>query len=349
MLLGSDFFFIIFFYEGGDVDYDFVLFVVDICCDSFGEFDCCFYVWLVEEIQIFQCGFCLFIGLGNGEIDFLEGIFFDEIGVMANGYVVFMVVEFGQGFYFYINEFYGVGGEQFELDGFSIFFFGQVVDYFDCIVNFNCELQVVAFDQDMVFCFGNVLFIFNSEVIYVMGFEIYIWMGMIEALSYFDDFLSFVFQVVFLDNFFGMVEYIFEVSFDGCINLDIMILSIEFFLMIMVGFEAFFCEGMDLILDVGFDFVFYEWLIIVIDLVIVVDEFGIYIVIVIVLGNGCIIIWEVVVIEVFIFVFIIDGGFYLCEGIIDILIVQGSYDIYSWVGFLVDSFLVIDQFGNYLL
>jgi gliding motility-associated-like protein len=346
---GSELLFTISPYEGGDVDYDFALFAADTRCDSLGEPDRCSYAWSVEETQTFQCGFCPFTGLGNGETDLSEGIFFDETGAMANGYVAPMIVEPGQGFYLYINEFYGVGGEQSESDGFNISFSGQAADYFDCTANPNCELQVVALDQDTALCSGNVPFTLNSEVTYATGFETYTWMGSPEALSYLDDPSSPAPQAVFPDNFSGTVEYILEVSSDGCTNSDTMTLSIEPSPTIMVGFEAFFCEGTDLTLDAGPDFASYEWSTFETDPAIVVDEPGVYTVTVTAPGNGCTIIREVDVTEIPTPAPIIDGGPYLCEGTTDTLVVQGNYDTYSWVGLSADSFLVIDQPGNYLL
>ncbi|NRA51091.1 MAG: hypothetical protein HRU12_18340, partial [Phaeodactylibacter sp.] len=121
---GSELLFTIAPYEGGDVDYDFALYAADTRCDSLGEPDRCSYAWSVEETQTFQCGFCPFTGLGNGETDLSEGVFFDEFNNMANGYVAPMIVEPGQGFYLFINEFYGFGGEESESDGFNISFSG---------------------------------------------------------------------------------------------------------------------------------------------------------------------------------------------------------------------------------
>lgn len=336
-------------YEGGDVDYDFALFAANTRCDSLGEPDRCSYAWSVEETQTFQCGFCPFTGLGNGETDLSEGIFFDENGNIANGYVAPMIVEPGQGFYLYINEFYGVGGEQSASDGFNISFTGEAADYFDCTANPNCDLQVVTLDQDTALCSGNVPFTLNSEVTYATGFETYTWMGTTEALSYLDDPSSPAPHAIFPDNFTGTIQYILEVSSDGCTNRDTMELSIEPSPTIMVGFEDVFCEGTDLTLDAGPDFASYAWS--TNDTVpsIVVNEPGSYTVTVTAPVNGCTIIREVGVTEIPTPAPAIDGGPYLCEGTTDTLTVLGDYSSYSWVGFSADSFLVINQPGNYLL
>lgn len=349
MPAGSELRFTIAPYEGGDVDYDFALYAANTSCDSLGDPDRCSYAWSVEETQTFQCGFCPFTGLGNGETDLSEGIFFDETGNVANGYVAPMIVEPGQGFYLYINEFYGVGGEQSESDGFNISFSGEAADYFDCTANPNCELQVVALNQDTALCSGNVPFTLSSEVTYATGFEAYTWMGTPEALSYLDDPSSPAPQAVFPDNFAGTVQYILEVSSDGCTNTDTLELSIEPSPTIMVGFEASFCEGTDLTLDAGPDFASYEWSDNTTSPSIVVDEPGTYTVTVTAPGNGCTIVREVAVAEIPTPAPVIDGGPYLCEGNTDTLVVQGDYDAYSWVGLSADSFLVISQPGNYLL
>lgn len=336
-------------FEGGDVDYDFALYAANTRCDSLGEPDRCSYAWSVEETQTFQCGFCPFTGLGNGEADLSEGIFFDENGDMANGYVAPMVVEPGQGFYLYINEFYGIGGEASESDGFNISFSGEAADYFDCTANPNCDLQVVALDQDTALCSGNVPFTLNSEVTYATGFETYTWMGTPEAISYLDDPASPAPHAVFPDNFTGTIQYILEVSSDGCTNRDTLELSIEPSPTIMVGFEDAFCEGANLTLDAGPGFASYAWSTSATGPSIVVDEPDSYTVTVTAPGNGCTIIREVAVAEIPTPMPVVDGGPYLCEGTTDTLIVQGDYDTYNWVGFSADSFLVVDQPGNYLL
>lgn len=349
MPAGSELRFTIDPYEGTAIDYDFALYAANTRCDSLGEPDRCSYAWSVEQTQTFQCGFCPFTGLGNGETDVSEGIFFDETGAQANGYVAPIIVNPGEGFYLYINEFYGVSGEESASDGFNITFSGEAANYFDCTANPNCDLQVVTLDQDTALCSGNVPFVLNSEVTYATGFEIYTWTAADGAEVYLDDPSSPAPELTFPPDFSGTVEFFLEVSSDGCVNHDTLNITVEPSPPITVGFEEYFCEGDSLTLDAGPGFATYAWSDGTADQTILADTSGMYSVTVTAPGNGCEIIRDVAVTEVPTPTPAVAGGPYLCEGDTDTLAVEGSFAAYNWVGFSNDSFLVVNQPGNYLL
>ncbi len=349
MPAGSELRFTIDPYEGTAIDYDFALYAANTRCDSLGEPDRCSYAWSVEQTQTFQCGFCPFTGLGNGETDLSEGIFFDETGAQANGYVAPIIVNPGEGFYLYINEFYGVSGEESASDGFDITFSGEAADYFDCTANPNCDLQVVALDQDTALCSGNVPFVLNSEVTYATGFETYTWTATDGAAAYLDDPNSSAPELTFPPDFSGTVDFFLEVSSDGCVNYDTLSITVEPSPPITVGFEERFCEGESLALDAGPGFATYAWSDGSAGQTLVADTSGLYSVTVTAPGNGCEIIRDVMVDEVPTPTPAVAGGPYLCEGTTDTLVAGGGFAAYNWVGFSSDSFLVINQPGNYLL
>lgn len=348
MPAGSDLTFTIDPFEGGTVDYDFAVYPAENGCGNLGSPLRCSYTWAISN-QTYNCGFCPLTGLGMGEVDASEGIFFDENLNQANGFVAPMIVEPGQGFYVYINEFYGNSNGASASEGFNISFGGVAADYFDCTANPNCDLQVVALGNDTTLCGGDIPLFLDSEVTFSTGFEQYSWTGEGGAGSFLSDPSAPRPEVLLPDGFSGVLTYYLEVASDDCINRDTITLDIESTPPILVSREAAFCEGSQLLLDAGPGFATYNWSTSAQTPAITVDSGGVYSVTVTAPGNGCTIIRDIMVTEEPEPQPAILGGPYLCEGTTDTLFGGAGFASYDWGQGTADSFLLISQPGLYTL
>lgn len=338
---GSELLFTIAPYEGGTVDYDFALFEADSPCDNLGSPVRCSYSWAISN-QTYQCGFCPQTGLGNGATQPSQGIF-------TNGFVAPMIVEPGQGFYLYVNEFYGNSGGMSISEGFNISFGGVAADYFDCQANPNCNLQVVSAGRDTAICSGDVPFPLNSSVTYATGFERYTWTGLNGEEIYLNDRNLPNPVALFPSGFSGQIAYEVEVTSDDCAHRDTIVLSISPSPPILVPTSSAFCSGDTLLLDAGPGFETYAWSDASTEQSITIDQAGTYSVTVTAPANGCTIIREIEVEEVETPVLNIVGDPNLCAGSTDTLFAPAGLAVYDWDGLSSDSFLVISAAGTYEL
>jgi gliding motility-associated-like protein len=327
--------------NGEEPDYDFSLFAADLNCDSLGDPLRCSYAWAISNAT-YDCGFCPSTGLGNGETDTSEGPF-------GNGFVAPVIVEPGQGFYLYLNEFPNNSGSNSISDGFRISFSGSAAPYLDCGANPNCEQQVVSLGNDTTLCSGDVPFPLSAEVTFATGYESYTWTGFAGEEAYLDDPNSPTPLLTFPDGFSGTATFELEVASGDCINYDTITFNVQPTPVIMVGREEGFCEGDSIELDAGPGFDAYEWSNGSMEPSITVDEGGIYSVTVTPASGLCIISRDVEVTEYPTPIPDIPTDTFLCSGEVDTLFTSSPYADYQWEGGSTDSFLIVDQAGTYNL
>lgn len=325
--------------NGEEPDYDFSLFAADLNCDSLGAPLRCSYAWAISNAT-YDCGFCPSTGLGNGETDTAEGPF-------GNGFVAPVIVEPGQGFYLYLNEFPNNAGDNSISEGFNISFSGSAAPYLDCGANPNCELQVVSVGADTTLCSGDIPFPLGAEVTYATGFEAYTWTGFNGEEAFLDNPNSPNPLLTFPDGFSGSVTFELEVAAGDCINFDTIVFEVQPTPVIMVDREVVFCEGDSVTLAAGPGFASYQWSNSATTPSIIVDQAGNYGVTVSSTGNSCTISRDIEVTEQLTPTPLLAADTFLCAGEMDTLRTVASYANYEWTGGITDSFLVIDQAGTY--
>lgn len=325
--------------NGEEPDYDFSLYDADLNCDSLGAPLRCSYAWAISN-NTFDCGFCPSTGLGNGATDNTEGAFGD-------GFVAPVLVEPGQGFYLYLNEFPNNADGNSISDGFNISFSGSAAPYLDCGANPNCDQQVVSLGADTTLCSGDVPFLLDAEVSYTTGFETYTWTGFNGEEAFLDDPNSPTPLLTFPDGFSGSATFELEVAAGDCINYDTIVFTVQPTPIIMVDREVTFCEGDSLELDAGPGFASYQWSNSSTEQSITVDQAGTYGVTVSASGNSCTISRQIEVTESPTPVPELSGDAFLCAGAVDTLRPLAAYDNYTWTDGSTDSFLVVDQAGVY--
>ena len=327
--------------NGEEPDYDFSLYGADLNCDSLGSPLRCSYAWAISN-STYDCGFCPSTGLGNGAADISEGAFGD-------GFVAPVVVEPGQGFYLYLNEFPNNDDGNSISDGFNISFSGSAAPYLDCGANPNCEQQVVSLGADTTLCSGDVPFPLDADVSYATGFETYTWTGFSGEEAFLDDPNSPSPLLTFPDGFAGTATFELEVAAGDCVNFDTIVFNVQPTPVIMVDREVAFCEGDSVELNAGPGFASYLWSDSSTGPSITVDQAGTYGVTVSASGNGCTISRAIAVTEEPTPVPMLSGDAFLCAGEVDTLSTLLPYDSYAWTGGSTDSFLLVDQPGLYEL
>jgi gliding motility-associated-like protein len=327
--------------DGEEPDYDFSLFAPGQACENLGDPIRCSYAWAISN-NTFDCGFCPSTGLGNGETDLGEGPF-------GNGYVAPVVVEPGQGFYLYVNEFPNNADANSISEGFNISFSGSAAPYLDCGVNPECDQQVVSLGEDTTLCSGDVPYLLEAEVTYATGYEQYTWRGFNGEETFLDDPNSPSPALTFPDGYAGTVTYELEVASGDCINYDTISLSVEPTPTVMVEREATFCEGDSILLDAGPGFATYLWSDGSTTSSITVNEGGTY-GLTLTPPNGVCTISRAIEVEALPSPQPqISGDTFLCAGAVDTLYGPAGQDNYLWTGGSTDSFLLVDQAGGYAL
>ncbi|HKK79934.1 MAG TPA: hypothetical protein VJ933_09910, partial [Phaeodactylibacter sp.] len=325
--------------NGEEPDYDFSLYAADLNCDSLGTPWRCSYAWAISN-NTYDCGFCPSTGLGNGATENTEGPFGD-------GFVAPVIVEPGQGFYLYLNEFPNNANGNSISDGFNISFSGSAAPYLDCGANPNCDQQVVSLGADTTLCSGDVPFPLSAEVSFTTGFETYTWTGFNGEEAFLDNPNSPTPLLTFPDGFSGTATFELEVAAGDCVNYDTIVFNVQSTPVIMVEREVTFCEGDSVELNAGPGFASYQWSNSSTAPAITVSQAGTYGVTVSASGNSCTISRQIEVTEAPIPVPELSADTFLCAGAVDTLTPLATYDSYVWTNGSTDSFLLIDQAGVY--
>jgi gliding motility-associated-like protein len=234
-------------FNGAETDYDFSIYAANSLCDSLGSPIRCSYAWTFSN-NAFSCGFCPLTGLGNGETDVSEGPF-------GNGFLAPLVVQPGQGFYIYINEFF----DEDNSSGFHISFGGSAAAYFDCDGNPNCDLVTVDIGPDQTFCNQGTPYQLITSTTFTTGFESYSWQGANGEEAFMNNPNSPSPLLTFPDDFSGLVELSLVVSNGDCIHYDTLRLEVLPRLFMHIEGTDTLCLGNTGLLDAGPGFDSYLW------------------------------------------------------------------------------------------
>ena len=324
-------------YESDDeVDYDFSLYT-NVDCDSLGTPVRCSYS---NGTLILNCGFCPDTGLGMGEIDTTEGPF-------GNGFLAPIIVNPGDGFYLWVNEFYDPATGSIS-NGFDISFSGAAADYFDCGVNPNCDLVTVNAGNDTTLCNSGSDNILMSSATYTTGFETISWTGTNGEEAFLDDPNIMNPTLSLPDNYTGNIRYILEIAAGDCIHVD----SIDISIVASPDYslpDTSFCAGDTLLLQIDAGFDTYSWSTGSNTDTVMISSPDTYTVTLTSSGGICTIIDTVNVNEVTSPVPDIIGSSQLCIG--DTIMLDGGtgYTAYTWNGTPGGQFLSVATPGMYLL
>lgn len=324
--------------QDGEIDYDFSIFPADSPCDNLGSPIRCSYAWVFSNSQ-FSCGFCPLTGLGNGETDVSEGPF-------GNGYLAPLVVDPGQGFYMFINEFFDDAALS---EGFHISFGGSAAPYLDCGANPNCEEMVADAGRDSTVCSGDIPFQLIGSATFATGYETYTWTGAQGEEAFLDDPHSPHPAVTFPDGFSGAIEYILEVRSDDCVHYDTLRLAVLATPPFSLTGPASFCSGETVTLTASPGFDSYLWSDNSTGQSLDVSTGGAYSITVAVAGNNCAITREMDVAEYPSPQVEIAGDTALCAGDTIFLDAGRGYDIYNWQSGAIGRFLPVTQAGAYVV
>lgn len=234
-------------FNGAETDYDFSIFPANSACDSLGSPIRCSYAWTFSN-NAFNCGFCPLTGLGNGETDLSEGPF-------GNGFLAPLIVQPGQGFYMYINEFF----DEENSSGFQISFGGSAAAYFDCDGNPNCDLVTVDIGPDQTFCNDGNPYQLITTTTFTTGFETYSWQGANGEEAFMNNPNSPSPSLTFPDDFSGLIEFSLVVSNGDCIHYDTLQLEVLPRLFMHIEGTDTLCLGNTGFLDAGPGFDSYLW------------------------------------------------------------------------------------------
>ncbi|MCB9274757.1 MAG: gliding motility-associated C-terminal domain-containing protein [Lewinellaceae bacterium] len=256
-------------------DYDFALYGPDVPCDSLGEPVRCSFAWFVAGPAT---------GLASGYSDLSES--FDSDGFLAP-----LQVQPGEGYYLFINDFWG------ESAGFDFDFGGSAADYLNCNANPNCSIMTANAGPDSTVCSGDVPYQLIGSTTHGTGFETYTWRGANGEESFLNDPNIAQPTITFPDNFSDTIVYILEVQNGDCVHSDTLQLVVLPTPVLAVAGPDSICSGAMATLDVGAGFDSYLWSTGDTLSSISVSSGGLYTVLVTGAGNACSIIDTLEVVE----------------------------------------------------
>lgn len=218
-------------------DYDFALYGPGLSCDSLGSPVRCSFTWFVAGPAT---------GLASGYTDTTET--FDSDGFLAP-----LQVQPGEGYYLFINDFWG------QSDGFDFDFGGSAADYLNCNANPFCNLMTANAGSDSTLCNSGNSFQLIGASTYTNGSESYHWRGAMGEEVFLDDPNTASPAATFPDGFSDTIIYILEVQNGDCIASDTLQLIVLPAPVPAISGADTICSGETAILDAGPGFDSYLW------------------------------------------------------------------------------------------
>jgi gliding motility-associated-like protein len=254
---------------GNQIDFDFAIYGPDLNCDSLGSPVRCSFADPNNFASVGDTtGLRPFVIRRNafGEIigvtvvrDTWEGRGRDEFGDPADGFVLPMVVQPGEGFYLLLDYFQGDIDLELEDLRFQFTWGGSAAPYLNCIANPRCVDAYADAGPDLEVCAGAPDSRLQGQAFNTNGMESYRWSGTSEALAFLDDPNSPNPRLAIPPDFSGELWYRLDVLEGACVKADSVRVRVNPAPRPTIAGNTEFCPGGSVALRASPGFATYAW------------------------------------------------------------------------------------------
>lgn len=232
-------------------DYDFAIYGPDLTCDSLGSPVRCSFFFQFCIDRFGRTYPCPETGLGRGATDVSELQFYEE--PTNDGFVAPMVVQPGEGFYMFMDNF-GLTARAFQLE-----WGGSAAPYLNCLANPICNTKDIDIGADMQLCFDDTVLPLEATLTNATPEAEVRWSAEPAiAATFLDDSTSLTPVANIPIDFVGEIVYTATLLDEGCEKIDRMKVFVNRPDVSIRGDTAY-CTGEPTTLSVPEGYVRYRW------------------------------------------------------------------------------------------